>query len=215
METQITKGKPINHLQKMLHTKAWTVKPRMKPKVALQHADRHLPEQADMSTPTACVCPVTTNISTYTQTRDKIGTTTLPRLSAVSPRMPSKQCQYLSGWTQITLTLGGWKAGCFLSPLLFPSGNQYCDVLACLSGKDTVFKSKWHNVNSPDGWPRAWDLRNTGWSSHDGHLQQRHSTATLPDAWYCQVSAGLVGLVSACCDWVRQKVWSATSFSEW
>ena len=28
--------------------------------------------------------------------------------------------------------LGGWNVSCFLSPLLFPSGNQCCDALACL-----------------------------------------------------------------------------------
>ena len=37
-----------------------------------------------------------------------------PRLSAVSPRLPSKQCQYLSGWTQIVFELGGWNVGRFL-----------------------------------------------------------------------------------------------------
>ena len=44
---------------------------------------------------------------------------------------PSKQCQYLSGWTQIVLGLGGWNVGRFFSPLLFPSGGQCCDALAC------------------------------------------------------------------------------------
>ena len=53
------------------------------------------------------------------------------RLSAVSPRLPSKQCQYLSGWTQIVLGLAGWNVGRFLSPLLFPSGDQCRDILAC------------------------------------------------------------------------------------
>ena len=52
------------------------------------------------------------------------------RPSAVSARLPSKQCQYLSGWTQIDLDLGGWNVGRFLSPLLFPSGDQCCDALA-------------------------------------------------------------------------------------
>ena len=43
----------------------------------------------------------------------------LPRLSAVPPGLPSKQCQCLSGWTQIVPDLGGWNVGRFLSPLLF------------------------------------------------------------------------------------------------
>ena len=51
--------------------------------------------------------------------------------SAVSPRLPSKQCQYLSGWTQIAIDLGGWNVNLFLSPLLFPLGDQCCDALAC------------------------------------------------------------------------------------
>ena len=45
--------------------------------------------------------------------------------------LPSKQCQCLSGWTQIVLDLGGWSFGRFLSPLLFPSGDQCWDSLAC------------------------------------------------------------------------------------
>ena len=52
-------------------------------------------------------------------------------LSAVSPRLPSKQWQYLSRWTQIVLDLGGWNVSRFLPPLLFPSGDQCCDALAC------------------------------------------------------------------------------------
>ena len=39
--------------------------------------------------------------------------------------------QYLSCWTQIVLDLGGWNVGRFCSPLLFPSGGQCCDALAC------------------------------------------------------------------------------------
>ena len=56
---------------------------------------------------------------------------TPPHLSGVSSRLPSKQCQCLSGWTQIVLDLGGWNVGRFLSPLLFPSGDECCDALAC------------------------------------------------------------------------------------
>ena len=54
-----------------------------------------------------------------------------PLLSAVSPRLPSKQCQCLSGRTQIVPDLERWNVGRFLSPLLFPSGDQCCDALAC------------------------------------------------------------------------------------
>ena len=46
------------------------------------------------------------------------------------PRLPSKQFQYLSGWAQIVLDLGGWIVGRFLSPLLFPSSDHCCDILA-------------------------------------------------------------------------------------
>ena len=38
---------------------------------------------------------------------------TLPHLSAVSLRLPVKQCQYLPGWTQIILDLGGWNVSRF------------------------------------------------------------------------------------------------------
>ena len=48
-----------------------------------------------------------------------------PCLSAVSPRLPSKQCQYLSGWTQIVLDLGGLNVGRFCSPLFFPSFDRF------------------------------------------------------------------------------------------
>ena len=60
----------------------------------------------------------------------KAHTRSAPSLSSL-PRLPSKQCQYLPGWTQITVDLGGWNVGRFLSPLLFPSGGQCCDALAC------------------------------------------------------------------------------------
>ena len=59
------------------------------------------------------------------------------RLSAVSPRLPSKQRQYLPSWTQIVLSLGGWNVGRFLSPLLFSSGGQCCDALACPCSKSS------------------------------------------------------------------------------
>ena len=48
------------------------------------------------------------------------------------PKVGLEQCQYLPGWTQIVLDLGGWNVGRFLSPLLFPSGDQCCDALVCL-----------------------------------------------------------------------------------
>ena len=54
-----------------------------------------------------------------------------PCLSAVFPILPSKQCQCLSGWTQFISDLGGWNVCHFLSLLLFPSGDQCCDALAC------------------------------------------------------------------------------------
>ena len=44
---------------------------------------------------------------------------------------PSPMSEYLSGWTQIVLDLGGWNVGGFLSPLHFTSGDQCCDTLAC------------------------------------------------------------------------------------
>ena len=53
-----------------------------------------------------------------------------PRLSSAFLGLPSRQCQCLSGWTQIVSDLGGWNVGRFLCPLLFPSGDQYCDAPA-------------------------------------------------------------------------------------
>ena len=55
----------------------------------------------------------------------------LPHLSLVLPRLPSKQCQCLSCRIEIVPDLGGWNVDCFLSPLLFPLGDQCCDALAC------------------------------------------------------------------------------------
>ena len=37
----------------------------------------------------------------------------LPQLSAVFPKLPLKQCQCLSGWTQIVLDLWVWNISCF------------------------------------------------------------------------------------------------------
>ena len=62
-----------------------------------------------------------------------------PRLSAVSPRLLSKQCQYLCGWTQFVLNCGISAASLLLT--LFPLGDQCWDShaseLLCLAKLQT------------------------------------------------------------------------------
>ena len=48
--------------------------------------------------------------------------------SEVSPRLPWKLYQCLSGWTQIIQDLRKWNVSCFLSLFFFPSGSQNCDL---------------------------------------------------------------------------------------
>ena len=50
-------------------------------------------------------------------------------------------------------------------------------------------------------------------SSHTSDLKIGTPVATLPGV--IGPVLGLVGLVSVYCDWVRWKVWSATSISVW
>ena len=53
------------------------------------------------------------------------------------------------------------------------------------------------------------------WVESCSDLKIGTPVATLPGAWRYRVSAGTVGPVSVYCDWVRWKVWSATSISVW
>ena len=61
----------------------------------------------------------------------------LPRLSAVSLRLSSKQFQCLSGWTQIVPAPWASNVGFFLSPLVFPFGDQCCDAMPCTSSESS------------------------------------------------------------------------------
>ena len=52
-------------------------------------------------------------------------------------------------------------------------------------------------------------------SSHTSDLKIGSPVATLPGAWLYRVSVGTGWPGVRYCDWVRWKVWSATSISEW
>ena len=114
---------PGDKLQKMPHTTAQ----RFKPQARLDPVQQHWwqARKADML---AVIPHVTPKMASWCLERLICAP---PLLSVVFPWLPSKQCQCLSGWTQIIAGLGVWKVSLFLSPLLFPSGDQCCAALAC------------------------------------------------------------------------------------
>ena len=109
-----------------------------------------------------------------------------PRLSAVSPRLPSKQCQYLSGWTQIVLDHGGWSVDRFLSPLLFPLSGE-CEVrtviIITISNNNRIQRSNWRFFYNLITAPRsvsntyAQVVRAQSFANHVQHIE-RLSRAT-------------------------------------
>ena len=52
-------------------------------------------------------------------------------------------------------------------------------------------------------------------SSQTSDLEIGTPVATLPGAWHYRVSAGTGWPGAVYCDWVRWKVWSASSISVW
>ena len=66
-----------------------------------------------------------------------------------------------------------------------------------------------------DPWFESCLRRDFSGSSHTSDLKIGTPVATLPSTWHTGSALGLVGLVSVYCDWVRWKVWSATSISVW
>ena len=55
----------------------------------------------------------------------------LIRFQKLLAQMANRVLLDLARAAQIILDLGGWNVGRFLSALLFPSGDQCCDALAC------------------------------------------------------------------------------------